>query len=67
MRPAIDASGGFAGIAVQRPSPTPASAVVPVDAVKKLLTSSEVAFTSGRASADTAKDSVVRVICVRKG
>jgi hypothetical protein len=64
---AIDASGGFAGIAVQRPSPTPAAAVVPVDAVKKLLTSSAVAFTSGRASADTAKDSVVRVICVRKG
>ena len=66
--PAIDASGGFAGIAVQRPSPTSASSpVVPVDAVKKLLTSSEVSFTSGHASADAAKESVVRVICVRKG
>jgi hypothetical protein len=65
---AIDIAGGFAGIAVQRPSPQPAtSAVVPVDAVKKLLTSSDVSFTSGRASADAAKDSVVRVICVRKG
>jgi hypothetical protein len=67
--PVIDASGGFAGIAVQRlsPTPTPASAVVPVDVVRKLLTSSDVAFTSGHASADSARESVVRVICVRKG
>jgi hypothetical protein len=65
---AIDTAGGFAGVAVQRPSPTPASsAVVLVDAVKKLLIASEVAFTSGRASVDAAKDSVVRIICVRKG
>jgi peptidoglycan hydrolase-like protein with peptidoglycan-binding domain len=65
--PAINASGGFAGIAVQRLLPAPASAVVPVEAVRKLLMSSDVAFTSGHASADAAKDSVVRVICVRKG
>jgi hypothetical protein len=65
---AIDTAGGFAGVAVQRPSPAPASsAVVLVDAVKKLLIASEVAFTSGRASVDAAKDSVVRIICVRKG
>ncbi len=63
--PAIDAAKGFAGVAVQRPAA--ASGVVPVDAVKKLLTSSEIAFTSGRAGEDAARNAVVRIICVRKG
>ena len=35
--------------------------------MKKLLTSSEVTFSSGHVSEDAAKELVVRVICVRKG
>jgi peptidoglycan hydrolase-like protein with peptidoglycan-binding domain len=70
---AIDADGGFAGLAVQRSqvvagpaSVALASAIVPVEAIRTLLAAEKVSFVSGRASADAAKDSVVRIICVRK-
>jgi hypothetical protein len=70
---AIDAEAGFVGIAVRRPqvvagpaSGGAATVLAPVDAIRRLLGASGAATTSGRASVDFAKDSVIRVICVRK-
>jgi len=70
---AIDAETGFVGIAVQKPvvvagpTPTAASAsIATTDAIRKFLAAHDVAAASGKTSADAAKQSVVRVICVRK-
>ncbi len=70
---AIDNDAGFVGIVVQKPRVVagPAtggmsSAIAPMDAVRKLLAAQKVAASPGRASIEFAKDSVVRVICVRR-
>ena len=63
---AIDSDTGFSGLAVQRNGATSASALAPVDAIRKLLADQGVSFASGKIAADAARDSVVRVICVRK-
>jgi hypothetical protein len=70
---AIDADAGFVGIVVQKPQVVagPAtsgmsSTIAPMDAVRKLLAAQKVSASTGRASIEFAKDSVVRVICVRK-
>ena len=70
---AIDADAGFVGIVIQKPQVVagPAtsgmsSTIAPMETVRKLLTAQKVLASTGRASIDFAKDSVVRVICVRK-
>ena len=70
---AIDADAGFVGIVIQKPQVVagPAtsgmsSTIAPMETVRKLLTAQKVSASTGRASIDFAKDSVVRVICVRK-
>ena len=70
---AIDADAGFVGIVVQKPQVVagPAtggntSAIAPADAIRKLLTANNITHSGGQASVEFAKDSVVRVICVRK-
>jgi len=70
---AIDADGGFVGVVVQKPQvvagpPTGgvSSSIVPADTIRKFLSAQKVASKTGRASIEFAKDSVVRVICVRK-
>ena len=70
---AIDSEAGFAGIVTQKPQvvagpPTAAgqAAIAPADAIHRLLAAQNIAPATGHASADAAKTSVVRVICVRK-
>jgi hypothetical protein len=70
---AIDAQAGFVGIAVQKPivvaGPTPtgaSSSVATTDTIRKFLAAHNVSPASGTANVDAAKQSVVRVICVRK-
>ena len=70
---AIDADGGFVGVVVQKPQvvagpPTGgvSSSIVPADTIRKFLSGQKVSSKTGRASIEFAKDSVVRVICVRK-
>lgn len=70
---AIDPDAGFVGIVVQKPqvvagpaSGGSTSAIAPSDAVRKLLTANGVAHNGGQAGVEFARDSVVRVICVRK-
>jgi len=70
---AIDAEAGFVGVAVQKAPVVagPATAarsvtLVDSDAVRNLLTANNVVSISGQAQIDAARQSVVRVICVRK-
>jgi hypothetical protein len=64
---AIDPDAGFSGVAVQRMTGAAATpSLVPVAAIRKLLSDQGVSFASGKVAADAAKDSVVRIICVRK-
>ena len=42
------------------------SAIAPADAIRKLLTANNITHSGGQVSVEFAKDSVVRVICVRK-
>ncbi|HWM46311.1 MAG TPA: peptidoglycan-binding domain-containing protein [Xanthobacteraceae bacterium] len=70
---AIDAEAGFVGVAVQKAQVVagPATAarsvtLVGSDAVRNLLTANNVVSISGQAQIDAARQSVVRVICVRK-
>jgi peptidoglycan hydrolase-like protein with peptidoglycan-binding domain len=69
---AIDPDNGFIGLALQRPQvvagpPTaPTAMLVRTDAIRKLIATHGISPSPGRASVDFAKDSVVRVICVRK-
>jgi hypothetical protein len=70
---ALDADAGLVGIAVQKPvivaGPAPSAAsssIASADAIRKFLAAHDVAAASGKTSADAAKQSVVRVICVRK-
>jgi peptidoglycan hydrolase-like protein with peptidoglycan-binding domain len=70
---AIDAEAGFVGVVVQRPQvvagpPTNggASAIASAGAVRKLLLVQKLTPASGKESVEFAKDSVVRLICVRK-
>jgi len=69
---AIDSETGFAGILVRGPqlvagpSTGAASFLAAPEAIRKLLTARQIAFSAGRAGADSAKDSVLRLICVRK-
>lgn len=69
---AIDAETGFAGIVVQRlqvvagPASGAASSIASVEALRKLLAAQNATPANGAATAENAKDSVVRVICVRK-
>ena len=44
----------------------PSTVVVPVEAIRAFLAAQQVAASDGTTSLDAAKDSVVRVICVRK-
>jgi hypothetical protein len=70
---AIDADAGFVGIVVQKPqvvagpaSGGSTSALASSDAVRKLLTANNIPHSGGQAGVEFARDSVVRVICVRK-
>jgi len=70
---AIDADAGFAGVAVGRPqvvagpaTPGGGAALAPPEAIRRLLAARSVAPLVGKAGVEFAKDSVVRVICVRK-
>lgn len=69
---AIDAEAGFAGIVVQKPQVVAgpsnglSAVVVPSDAIRKMLAAQNVNASAGVAGVDFAKDSVVRVICVRR-
>jgi len=64
---AIDPDAGFSGVAVQRVNGAAnAPALVPVEAIRKLLAEQNISFASGKTAPDAAKDSVVRTICVRK-
>ena len=70
---AIDADAGFVGVVVQKPvvvaGPTPSaasSAIAPAETIRKILSAQKIATGSGKTTTDAAKDSVVRVICVRK-
>ena len=70
---AIDADAGFVGVVVQKtvvvagPTPSAASsAIAPAETIRKFLITQKISAATGKASADAAKDSVVRVICVRK-
>jgi hypothetical protein len=69
---AIDADTGFVGVIVQRPQVVAGpgtggtSAIAPVDAIRKLLAAHGISPSGGQAGVEFAKDSVVRVICVRK-
>jgi hypothetical protein len=68
---AIDADAGFVGLVVQRPQVVagPASggtsAIASAGAIRKLLTAHGIDHSGGQAGVEFAKDSVVRVICVR--
>jgi hypothetical protein len=68
---AIDANGGFVGVAVRRrkadASPPAASAVLaPIEAIRQMSDANQIQTASGRANIEAARDSIVRVICVRK-
>lgn len=70
---AIDGESGFVGIVTQKPqviAGLPAAGapvtMTSADAVRRLLAAQNIAPAAGRASVDFAKDSVVRVICVRQ-
>jgi hypothetical protein len=70
---AMDSDAGFVGIVAQKSQvvagpPTGAAtfSLVPAKALRDLLTSQKVAYTFGHVSVDFAKDSVLRLICVRK-
>jgi hypothetical protein len=69
---AIDADVGFVGVVVQKPQfvAGPAtgatSSIASSDSIRKLLAAQNIAHSGGQAGVDFAKDSVVRVVCVRK-
>ena len=65
---ALDAQGRLAGLVANRPAVVagPAAALAPVEAIRALLETQNVAPAAGAAGAEAAKASVVRVICVRK-
>ena len=70
---AMDADAGFVGVVVQKPvvvagpAPTAAvSAIISTETIRKFLGAQKISATDGKTSLDAAKDSVVRVICVRK-
>jgi peptidoglycan hydrolase-like protein with peptidoglycan-binding domain len=70
----IDSDGGFSGLAVQKPAMLAALGagsgaslgIAPADAIRRFLAAHGIAASGGRASVEFAKDSAVRVICVRK-
>jgi hypothetical protein len=51
---------------VAGPEAAPRTVIVPADAVRALLRAQNVTAAEGRAGVELAKESVVRVICVRK-
>ena len=70
---AIDTEAGFVGVAVQKAQVIagPATAarsvtLVGSDALRNLLTANNIVSVSGQAQIEAARQSVVRVICVRK-
>jgi peptidoglycan hydrolase-like protein with peptidoglycan-binding domain len=64
---AIDGQAKFLGMVDLRPGATATQAtMVPAEAIRAFLAAQSIAPASGPSSLDTAKASVVRVICVRK-
>jgi hypothetical protein len=69
---AVDAQGRLTGMAAPRATTgssldaPPRTVLVPVEAIRAFLAAQQVAASDGTTSLDAAKDSVVRVICVRK-
>ena len=69
---AVDAHGRLTGMAAPHLTAgsgldaPPRTVVVPVETIRAFLAAQQVAPAEGAASLDAAKDSVVRVICVRK-
>ncbi len=59
LKPSLVANGGAA-------APQPRAVVVPVETMRTFLHAENVTPAAGAASLETAKASVVRVICVRK-
>jgi hypothetical protein len=67
---AVDAQGRLTGMAAPRMAATfdtpPRTLLVPVETIRAFLATQQVAPSDGAASVEAAKESVVRVICVRK-
>lgn len=69
---ALDSQGRIAGMVVVKPSvvagpaPAPQASMLPLERMINFLEANYVSPQSGRAGADAARASVVRVICVRK-
>jgi hypothetical protein len=66
---AIDSNAGFVGVITRKhasPDAGLTTAIASADAVRALMRAKSVAPNAGRVDVELAKDSVVRIICVRQ-